>query len=301
MNKIRKKSLNAGSQVFNFINYTLLICFAVVCLLPIINVLSVSFSSSAKATAGLVKLWPLDFTWASYQYALTNPQFIVSFLISLKRVGLGLVINMAFTVLAAYPLSQSAKDFRGRMFFAWFFFFTTLFGGGLIPTYLVVRNTHLLNTVWALILPGAVPVFNVIVLLNFFRQLPKELSESAFIDGAGHGIILTRIYLPLSIPSLATLILFTAVGHWNSWFDGLIYMSDYRNYPLQTYLQSLQVQTNSESLIHATTEQLKQLTRISDRTLKDAQIFIAALPILAIYPFLQRYFMKGLVLGSVKG
>ena len=208
---------------------------------------------------------------------------------------------MIFTILAAYPLSKTKAEFPCRNVASWFFFVPMIFSGGLVPWFLVVNETHLLNTIWALILPGAVPVFNVIILLNFFRQLPKELSESAFIDGAGHWTVLFRIYLPLSVPALATLVLFVAVGHWNSWFDGLILMQDPKNYPLQTYLQSLIVSTNAEALQHATKEQLQMLSRISDRTLKDSQIFIAAVPILAVYPFLQKYFMKGLVLGSVKG
>jgi putative aldouronate transport system permease protein len=299
--KIFKRDLNSGSLAFDIINYTVMICVAVVCLLPIINVLAVSFSSSTMAAAGLVKLWPVDFTLYSYQYALSKPQFVSSFLISVERVALGLVINMTFTVLAAYPLSKTNKELTGRNIFVWFFFFTMIFSGGLIPWYMVVKQTGLMNTIWAVILPGAVPVFNVIILLNFFRQLPKELSESAVVDGAGHWTILLKIYLPLSVPSLATLALFVAVGHWNSWFDGLILMTNPKNYPLQTYLQTLIVSTNVESLTHASQQELRMLSQISDRTLKDAQIFISALPMLLIYPFLQKYFMKGLVLGSVKG
>jgi len=293
--------IHSGSLAFDVFNYTIMIIIALLCLLPIINVLSVSFSSSTAAAANAVSLWPVNFTVSSYKYALEKPQFLSAFFISVERVVLGVIINMLLTILAAYPLSKTKKELKFRNFYVWFFFFTMIFSGVLVPWYMVVKQTHLMNTIWSLIIPGAVPVFNVIILLNFFRQIPNELSESAVMDGAGHLTILMRIFLPLSIPSLATLILFVAVSHWNSWFDGLILMTDPKNYPLQTYLQTILSTTDVTDLTHATPEQLKILTQVSDRTLKDSQVFIAALPVLAVYPFLQRYFMKGLVLGSVKG
>ncbi|MDR1598961.1 MAG: carbohydrate ABC transporter permease [Oscillospiraceae bacterium] len=271
------------------------------CLLPIVNVLALSFSSSAAAAAGRVKLWPVDFSLESYKYALTKPQFLRSFAISVKRVGLGLAVNMACTVLAAYPLSKSSRELTGRGVYAWFFFFTMIFSGGLIPWYTVVKQTGIMNTLWGVILPGAVPAYHVIILLNFFRQLPRELGEAAVMDGAGEFYMMVRLYLPLSVPSLATLALFTAVGHWNSWFDGLVLMTSPDNYPLQTYLRNLIVVKNLQTMQTATQAELREMARISDRTLRASQIFIAALPVLALYPYLQKYFMKGLVMGSVKG
>lgn len=166
---------------------------------------------------------------------------------------------------------------------------------------LPVRIAGLIDSIWALILPGAVSVFSIIVLMNFFRELPKEIEEAAFIDGAGHWRTLWQIYFPLSIPALATLTLFNAVGHWNSWFDGLILMNNTQNYPLQSYLQTVVVRFDTELLSRLSTEEVKMLGEISNRTTKSSQIFVASLPILIIYPFLQRYFMSGLVLGSVKG
>lgn len=298
---LRSNRIRRGSPVFDALNIVLMCLIAFLCLLPIVNVLAVSFSSAEKAAAGAVTLWPLDFSLASYKYALTKPQFTASYLISLQRVALGLGINMGCTILAAYPLSKQRGELLGRNAYAWFFFFTMIFSGGLIPWYVVVKQTGLMDTLWGLIIPGAVPIFNVIVLLNFFRQLPRELSESAVVDGAGHFTILTKLYLPLSLPSLATLTLFVAVGHWNAWFDGLILLQSPAKYPLQTYLQSLLVTRDMETMQYATPEKIRELSAISDRTLKAAQIFIAALPILAVYPFLQKYFMKGLVMGSVKG
>ncbi|MFV0401209.1 MAG: carbohydrate ABC transporter permease [Oscillospiraceae bacterium] len=301
MNSKSRNHIKTGSRLFDVINVAFMCTVAIVCLFPILNVLAVSFSNAGAAAAGEVKLWPIGFNLSAYKYALTKPQFTSSFMVSVKRALLGLVINMVCTILAAYPLSKSSKELHGRNLYAWFFFFTTIFSGGLIPWYVVVNQTGLADTLLGLILPGAIPVFNVIVLLNFFRQLPKELSESAVVDGAGHLRILVQIYLPLSIPSLATLVLLVVVGHWNSWFDGLILMRSPDNYPLQTYLRSLLLTRDMESMRSATPEQLKELSAISDRTLRAAQIFIASLPILAIYPFMQKYFMKGLVMGSVKG
>ncbi len=176
------------------------------------------------------------------------------------------------------------------------FIITMLFGGGLIPAYLSVRFTGLIDTIWALILPCAVPVYNVILFQNFVKALPEEILESAYMDGAGEWTVLLRMVLPLSKPVLATLTLFVAVGHWNAWFDGMIYMNDPARYPLQTYLQTIVVQLNLKSITN-----ISQVTKISEQNSKCAQIIIAMLPILAVYPFLQKYFTKGIVLGSVKG
>lgn len=301
MRNKNKNKIKNGSIIADIVIYVFLGVVACLCLLPIINVLAISFSSSAKASAGLVGLIPLDFNLQSYKYALTKPQFLTSFMTSIKRVALGLVVNMSCTILTAYPLSKSSKELTGRNIYAWYMFITMVFSGGLIPQFMVVKQTGIMDTIWALIMLGAVPVFHVIILMNFFKQIPKEISESAMIDGAGHLRILFQLYLPLSKPSLATLTLFTVVGHWNEWFCGMIYMTDPTNYPLQTYLQSIIVVRDTSILATASKETLEMLTTVSDRTLKSAQIFIAAAPILMVYPFVQKYFMKGLTVGSVKG
>lgn len=302
MEKSQEKFTRKGeSKVFDVINYIILTAIALLCIFPIINVLAVSFSSSTQAAMGAVKFLPRDFTTAAYEYALSKPQFSRSFLISVVRVVLGVTIQMLLTVLAAYPLSKRTREFRMRNFYIWFFFITTLISGGMIPTYMVVKEVGLMNSIWELIIPGAVPVFDIILLLNFFRQLPQELYESSLIDGAGHMTILFKIYLPLSLPSLATLTLFCAVGHWNSWFDGMIYMSSQTDYPLQTYLQSLMVVKDVNTSQLVSKDEMMQLAALSDKTVRAAQIFIATLPILLVYPFVQRFFMKGLVIGSVKG
>lgn len=286
-----------GLKIFKLANYVFLISLSLLCILPLINILTISFSSNTAVASGEVTFWPVGWTTASYQLILDNPQFLNAIGVTIQRVVLGVSINLLLTILIAYPLSKEVNVFRMRTFYAWFFVFTMLFGGGLIPWYMVVKNTGLLDTIWALVLPGAVPVFNVVLLLNFFRGIPKELEEAAFMDGAGHWTILWRIYVPLALPALATIFLFSIVGHWNSWFDGIIFMNSPENYPLQSYLQTIIIQRD---LSQITSDEIDALLNVSDRTSKAAQIFVGALPILLVYPFLQKYFMKGIVMGSVK-
>ncbi|WP_127494979.1 carbohydrate ABC transporter permease [Paenibacillus glycanilyticus] len=283
---------------FLVINNIFLLLVAAACVLPMIHILAISLSSSAIASTGTVTFWPKEFSLTSYEFVAQRKAFWDSMLVSLQRIALGGAINVVLATTIAYPLSKEKKDFSFRAFYAWTFFITMIFGAGLIPTYMLVKELGLIDTVWALILPGAVPVFSVIVLLNFFRLTPKELSESAFIDGAGHWRTLWSIYVPVSMPAIATILLFSLVGHWNSWFDGLIYMNNQSNYPLQSYMQTVVVQKSFTTL---TPEEAKVMAKISDKTLKSAQIFLGALPIICAYPFLQKYFVKGMVLGSVKG
>jgi putative aldouronate transport system permease protein len=198
----------------------------------------------------------------------------------------------------AYPLSKDVKQFKYRTVYVWFFVLTMLFQGGLVPTYMLVKKIGILDTIWALILPGAVPVFSVVLMLNFMRGLPKEIEESAIMDGANVWTTLWKIIVPISMPSIATITLFAVVGHWNSWFDGLIYMNRTEHYPLQTYLRSVVINLD---LSLSTTVDYAMLKDISDQTQRAAQIVLGSLPILCIYPFLQRFFMGGITMWSVKG
>jgi putative aldouronate transport system permease protein len=282
----------------NLLNLVVLTLLGLLCLFPILHTLALSFSSATAAASGRVTIWPVDFTIQSYQFVLENTAFIRSFMVSLMRVLVGTPVNMILTIMVAYPLSRSRHEFRARGFFVWFFLITVLFSGGLIPWYMVIQQTGLIDSFWALILPGALPVFNVILLTNSFRSIPKELEEAAAMDGAGHWTILFRVLLPLSLPILATLTLFVAVYHWNSWFDKLLLMNSPEKYPLQSYLQTVVVNPDTRML---TERDLALLRIISNRTTRAAQIFIAMVPILLIYPFLQRYFTTGIKLGSVKG
>ncbi len=288
---------SAGRKIFVVCNYVFLGLLALLCLIPMINILAISLSSSVAAGSGLVKLWPVDFTTKSYDFVTAKPAFGESFRISVKRVLVGVPINMLVTILIAYPLSKENRQLHFRRFYVWFFVITMLFSGGLIPWYMTIAKLGLIDSFWALILPCAVSVYNVIILMNFFRQIPNEIMEAAAMDGASHFRTLFQIVVPLSLPSLATLTLFSVVMHWNSWFDGLLLMNNPSNYPLQSYLQTVIV--NRDMTLMSTSDILT-LSNVSDRTSKAAQTFVAALPVLVIYPFLQRFFAKGIVMGSVK-
>jgi putative aldouronate transport system permease protein len=249
--------------------------------------------------AGKVAFIPVDFTTTSYEYVITGGRFLHSMGISLVRVILGTSINTILMVLTAYPLSKD--KLAGRGIISGFFVLTMLIGGGLIPTYLLVSGLGLKDTIWSLVLPGALPVYNMIILMNFIRGLPHELEEAAWIDGAAPFQTLIKVILPLLGPALATVGLFCMVGHWNDWFGGMIYMSEPLNYPLQTYLQTLLV--DFEKILQTDTSgNIKEiLSKMNARTGRAAQLFLGALPIMCVYPFLQRYFTTGLTLGSVKG
>jgi len=288
--------LSFSNRVFQYTNNIFLLIVAVLCILPMIHVLAVSFSANYATTSYLVKLWPIGFNLTAYEKALNSNNFLLAFRVSVLRTVIGTGISMLLTMLAAYSMSKENYKFRGRTVYAWFFVFTMLFHGGLIPTYMVVQKVGLTNTFWALILPVAVNVFNVVLMMNFFRGIPKELEEAAAIDGAGHFRILFTLFIPISLPSIATLSLFTMVFHWNAWFDGMIYMNQADKIPLATFLQAL-ITGFDYTQIGLNPADLENL---SERSLKSALIFIGTLPILLVYPFLQKYFVKGMTLGSVK-
>jgi len=285
-----------GYKIFSAVNYTFIGVLSILCILPILHILAVSFSSMAPASANLVGFWPIGFTTDAYVKTFGNSNFINSLIVSLERTVLATVIGMALVLITAYPLAKEDSAFRGRSIYTWFLVFTILFSGGLIPSYILVQKLGLMDTIWALVLPGALSVWNVILMMNFFRGLPKELEEAAYLDGAGQFKTLILVYIPLSLPSIATLSLFTMVYHWNAWFDGMIYMSDIKNYPLASLLQTIIVQQDFSKI----NVDASMLENVSQRTVRAAQIFIGALPILMVYPFLQRFFVKGLVLGAVK-
>ena len=182
----------------------------------------------------------------------------------------------------------------------WIVVFTMMFNGGLVPTFMVVSKLHMMDTFWALVLPGAVPVFNVIILMNFFKAIPQSLEESAYVDGAGAWTILFKIYLPLSKASLATIGLFAVVTHWNSYFDGKIYINSLTKLPLQTYIQSLATSINTDMMASMTPEEIQEMLEVSSLTFNSAKVVVSMIPILLIYPFLQKYFVTGMVVGAVK-
>ena len=290
-----------ANRIFHFVNIFILAVVSLLCVLPFINLLAISFSDSAAVAAGAVGFTPVDFTLSAYEYALKGGKFIRALFISFERVFLGVGLNLILMVLTAYPLSKTRKKVAGRNIYMVYFVITMLVSGGMIPTYLVVTGLGLKDTIWALILPGALPVYNMVILMNFMRGIPEEIEEAAAIDGASPFQILTRVLLPILNPALATVGLLCFVTHWNDWFSGMIYMNNPDNYPLQTYLQSLL--QNFEQLLRTQSSQDIQalLAQMDARTGRAAQLFLGAIPVMVIYPFLQKYFTKGLVLGSVKG
>ena len=284
-------------KVFVVINYVILTLVMCISLFPLIHIFALSFSSNSAAQAGWVTIWPVDFTLDSYEYILSEKQFFVSFGISVLRVILGTVISISLTIISAYAMSQPDERFHGRKFYVWFFMVTMVFSGGLIPLFVVVKSLGIYNSIWALLLPSAVQTFNIILMLNFFRGLPYALTESALIDGANHFQIMGKIIVPISKPSMATVGLFTMVNHWNSWFDGMIYISNPKKYPLQTYLQNV---IQSVDVANIDLNSVGAMTNVSQKTVTAAQIFCAIIPILMVYPLLQKYFITGMTLGSVK-
>jgi putative aldouronate transport system permease protein len=286
-----------GSRMFDGTITFLLIALALLCILPLWYTLCVSLSEKSFVAAGMVRLWPVGFNFNSYRQIMGDTKFFNSFGISVQRVLLGTALNLVVTVLMAYPLSKSVRQFRARNVVTWILVFSMLFSGGLIPWYQTMRGLGLINSIWALVLGNSVPIFDVILIMNYFRNLPKEIEEAALVDGAGPWRMLFNIYLPLSLPVIATVALFSVVYHWNEFFNGLVLMTRQQNYPLQTYIQQMVVVINTSVM---TQDELRRLNELSNQTLNAAKIFIAMIPILLIYPFLQKYFITGITLGSVK-
>ncbi|ODR28296.1 carbohydrate ABC transporter permease [Eisenbergiella tayi] len=296
---MKKVRISPAKRMFNVCNIIIITFIMIICLVPILNVLAQSFSSSHAIVKNMVKLVPVEFTTSAYSYVMQNEEFWQAVLVSVKRVLIGVPLNMLLTVLAAYPLSKSDQIFKARKYYSMYFVFLMIFNGGLIPTYYVIAKFGLIDTIWALVLPCGVPIFNVILMMNFFRGIPESLEESAMLEGAGQWTIMSRIYLPLSKPSIATVTLFSLINHWNSWFDGLIYSNFTDNYPLQSYLQTMVVDMKS-IIQRGDVEEIVNALSVNDKNLKAAQIFISIIPLMIIYPFCQKYFTAGLTLGSVK-
>jgi len=289
----------AVSRTFDIVIMVVLIAVTITCVLPLWYTLALSFSSKSAAAGGLVSLWPVGFNLDSYKQLLQDGQFFHAFWTSVQRVVLGAGLNFLVIPLMAYPLSKTSKDFRLRNVLMWTLLFTMLFNGGLIPLYLTVKNYGLFNNIWSLVLVGGAQtiVFYIILVINFFRNLPKELEEAAHVDGAGPWYVLYRLYIPLSVPVMATVTLFSIVYHWNEFLYGLTFMTRQEFYPLQTYIQQMVVMLDPASMSE---DQIRKMSQLSNRTLDAAKIFIAMIPVLIVYPFLQRFFIHGITLGSVK-
>ena len=288
------------SRVRVTVIYGIVLLLGLSCLLPLLNIVAISFSGSAAVSANRVGVIPVDFTLTAYNKILSDGQFWRSFVISVIRVILALALNLAVTVPMAYAMTKSKKEFRARNIYMNLLIFAMLFNGGMIPTYILVRNLGLLNSIWSLVLPGALPIFNVIMLMNFFLGIPKSLEAAALMDGASPFQVLIKIMVPCAKPSIATVSLFSIVGSWNDFFSGLIYMQKVENYPIMTYIQSLNVDIQELLKSGASSSALENVTELSNRNLNAAKIVVAVIPLLLIYPILQKYLITGMVMGSVK-
>lgn len=295
---------STSRKIFVIFNYTFLAILALICIFPFIHLLALSFSSDEFTMQGKVSVYPMGFTLDAYMILATKPEFFKAFGISVARTILGTSLALLVIILTAYPLSKSSKVLKGRTAIAWIFVFTMFFGGTLASQYVLYRMLGLLDNFLVFILPGACDVWFVLMLMNFFRGIPKEIEEAALIDGCNHFQILFRIFVPISLPVIVTIVLFTAVGHWNSWFDGIFFMNDSNMYPLQSYLYFMLESSDPSKLAQngtLTPDQLEALKNLGNKNLQAAQIFLGMLPITLVYPFLQKFFIKGITIGSVKG
>jgi putative aldouronate transport system permease protein len=290
-------SIRKKNTAFDYSVWFLMIIVMVLSISPLLHTLSVSLSAQAKAEAGLVSLLPADVTLQSYKTIFQDGQFFQSAWISVQRVVYTTALSFLVTVLLAFPLSRDTKQFTFRNPFMWLLIFCMLFSGGLVPFYMVVNNLGLFDKMSALVLPSVVNVFNTILVINFFRSIPKEVEESAHMDGANPWQLLFRIFLPLSLPVLATVSLFVIVATWNEYLHGLLFIRDPKMMPLQTYLQSIFIKIDPTRM---TSQEFIEASLVSNKTLNAAKIVLSLVPIVAIYPFLQRYFIHGIMMGSVK-
>jgi len=288
--------LSRAEKLFQALNFTFLGIVALCALYPFVYTLSISLSTAAEANRAGLHLYPRHLSLVAYRMVFANPNIISGFGNSLVRTVIGTVLTLLMTCLAAYPLARKELPHRSRLIFL--VLFTMIFSGGMIPSYLLIRSLGLINTIWALILPLLVSAFNIIVVKNFFQSIPESLVEAARIDGASEWRILFRILIPLSKPVLATVALWTAVAHWNSWFDAMIYITGDNRQVLQTFLQRIVIE-NSTQLIEKGVVN-PNLSQFTPETIKAATVVVTILPIVLVYPFLQKYFVKGIMLGGIK-
>ena len=286
--------------MFDTINTLLLVLVMLVVLYPLYFIVIASFSDPLEVLSGHVVFFPKKVSLEAYKMVFRDAQILTGYRNTIFYTLLGTAVNIVLTVLAAYPLSR--RDLAGRKFFTVMLAVTMFFSGGLIPTYLMVSNTlHLLDTIWAMILPGAISVWNVIIVRTYFQtSIPPELSEAAMVDGCSDFMLLAKVILPLSMPVLAVMVLFYGVAHWNSFFNALIYLNDKALYPLQLILRSILVQNTMSEDMLAEVDSLAN-RQVMAETIKYALIVVASAPIIAVYPFLQKYFVKGIMVGAIKG
>ncbi|MEN6315511.1 MAG: carbohydrate ABC transporter permease [Clostridiaceae bacterium] len=291
---MRQSKEEKAFQVFNYIFLTAL---TILCIYPFWEVIRISFSAPAEASRMGFSFWPREATTAAYVQVFQNQFIWIGYKNTIARVAVGVAIQMTLMITAAYPLSK--KYFPNRGFWTIIIVFTMFFKGGLIPDYLLVKLLHIDNSIWALVLPRAVDTFSMLILRNYFMSLPESLEESAKIDGAGVMRTLAYIILPLSLPVLVTISLWGIVWHWNAWFDCLIYIRDGKKYVLQAILRKIIIDAAPQ--FSEMSVSIDNVSQPSAEVVKCATIIVSTLPIMVIYPFLQKYFIKGVMVGSLKG
>lgn len=289
-----------GSRIFDLVNICIMLLLCVVMLYPFLNVIAVSLSNSEHILRGDITIFPKGFNISGYSYIFRDPFLYSGYVHSIIYAAGSTLFMLTFTSLMAYPLT--INEFVAKKFLAIFLVITMFFSGGMIPSYLLIRSLNLLDTYWVMIIPGCISAFNVLLFRSFYQSIPTDLRESAVIDGANDIQILSKIFLPLSKPLLATFALFGIVGSWNGWFEALIYLNDENKYPLQLilrkYLFTLSFEAGSgTSAMQAMLSQMK----MDPKNIQMAIVVIAIFPIMLIYPFLQKYFVKGVMIGAVKG
>ena len=284
-----------GERLYTFVVYALLTVFCLLILIPLLHIISGSFSDPISLLKGEVGLLPKGFTTSMYETVFKDKEIWQGYWNTIVYTVVGTLISVTLTAFSAYPLSR--KDFYGRNVYMGLFVFTMFFTGGMIPTYLLVKQLKMLNTMWALVLPSAVSTYNLIIMRTFFQtSIPGELAESASLDGCSDLGVFFRIVIPLSAPIFAVMVLFYGVAQWNSWFPALLYISDRSLYPLQMVLREVLIQSDVSNMAGATGD-----VEIIGDGLKYATMVVATLPIMCLYPFLQKYFVKGVMIGAVKG
>ena len=295
MAEVRKKF-----DLFMIVNIAILCLFGLITLLPVMNVVSKAFSGEGPVIAGQVLFWPVQFQVDTVRYVLTQAEFRNAFSITVFVTLVGTAIAMFLTTSAAYPLSKPAL--RGRKVFLYIFVFVMLFNAGMVPNYILYRSLKLTNTIWALVFSGTFSVFNLFIMKNYFESLPESIEESARIDGASNLVTLYRIVIPMSLPVIATITLFYSVGFWNNYFAGVLYITTPKLKPLQQYLYDLiTMALNTTDSTGNISGDINSIMNLSGENVLSATIVVSTLPILLVYPFLQKYFVKGVTIGSVKG
>lgn len=303
MMKINKKKsafgLTVGERIFEGVNLVILILLGALMLFPFLHLIAKSFSSNNAILLGKVVAWPIDFQIGTYEYVIAQSHFWDSLKVSLFITCAGTLGAMIMTCVTAYPLSK--PWLYGRKIATVFFVFTMVFSGGMVPNYLLMRTLGLINTVWVLFVPGMLSVYNMILMKNFFEEIPEAVEESAQLDGAGNIRILWSIVLPMSLPAMATIGLFYAVGYWDNYMNGLLYITTPSLRPLQTYLYQLVTEATAATEQFAGNMDAAENAALNTESIRSATIMLACVPIMCVYPFLQKYFVTGMRVGSVKG